>query len=438
MGITTCSIFFLLLSFVQFPQSQSLNNDPPVDQRIELLGSTELSGSALDKSGLDNSFDAVSCNNMLGGFSGIAYSGKDDIYYVLSDRGPQDGAVDWSCRVQKIRISISNQGGRKIKPELLESILLEDETGKPFTGLASAFRPTVQGASLGPNHSSGPSRFDPEGIRVGNQGQLFISDEYGPRVIEFTAGGKMTGEIAMPDKLLIDSPGINKSEENRQNDFGRQSNRGMEGLAISQDRQTLYGLIQSPLLQDSMRTEVTHAMNSPKSAGHESSVTTPVETVGPQQIITGLNCRLLQFSVLGEHQKEMLYHLDQSANKLNEILAVDEDQFVVIERDGLAGVEARFKKIMLISTKNATDISAIEQLPPQKIPPTVTPIEKRVLIDLLDPRWDLAGEKMPEKIEGLAFGPRLPDGRRILIVTSDNDFELSNPSQFYVFAIPGI
>jgi hypothetical protein len=42
---------------------------------------------------------------------------------------------------------------------------------------------------------------------------------------------------------------------------------------------------------------------------------------------------------------------------------------------------------------------------------------------------------MPEKIEGLAFGPILPGGRISLLVTSDNDFFATNDSNIYVFAI---
>ena len=42
---------------------------------------------------------------------------------------------------------------------------------------------------------------------------------------------------------------------------------------------------------------------------------------------------------------------------------------------------------------------------------------------------------MPEKIEGLTFGPTLPDGRRTLIVTIDNDLMADKPSWFWVFAV---
>jgi hypothetical protein len=41
---------------------------------------------------------------------------------------------------------------------------------------------------------------------------------------------------------------------------------------------------------------------------------------------------------------------------------------------------------------------------------------------------------MPEKIEGLALGPALADGRRTLVVTTDNDLKTENPSWFWVFA----
>jgi hypothetical protein len=40
-----------------------------------------------------------------------------------------------------------------------------------------------------------------------------------------------------------------------------------------------------------------------------------------------------------------------------------------------------------------------------------------------------------EKIEGMAWGPDLPDGRHVLYVTSDNDLNTANPTQIYAFAI---
>jgi hypothetical protein len=66
----------------------------------------------------------------------------------------------------------------------------------------------------------------------------------------------------------------------------------------------------------------------------------------------------------------------------------------------------------------------------------IQPVTRTVLLDLLDPRWKLAGKNMPEKIEGLTLGPPLPDGRQTLILSSDNDFESQNASLMWVFALP--
>jgi hypothetical protein len=57
-----------------------------------------------------------------------------------------------------------------------------------------------------------------------------------------------------------------------------------------------------------------------------------------------------------------------------------------------------------------------------------------LFIDLLDADLNLAAT-IPEKIEGLAWGPDLPDGRHVLYVISDNDLNPSLATQIYSFAI---
>ena len=42
---------------------------------------------------------------------------------------------------------------------------------------------------------------------------------------------------------------------------------------------------------------------------------------------------------------------------------------------------------------------------------------------------------MPEKLEGLAWGPDLPDGRHLLYVFSDNDLNPDIPTYIFAFAI---
>lgn len=44
--------------------------------------------------------------------------------------------------------------------------------------------------------------FDPEGVVTGPNGNLFVSDEYGPSVIEFTPAGAWVRTFTIPTNLL--------------------------------------------------------------------------------------------------------------------------------------------------------------------------------------------------------------------------------------------
>ena len=54
---------------------------------------------------------------------------------------------------------------------------------------------------------------------------------------------------------------------------------------------------------------------------------------------------------------------------------------------------------------------------------------------MLAKQYGIAGKDCPDKFEGMAFGPDLPDGRRVLLVTADNDFLAEKPFRIYAFAI---
>lgn len=67
---------------------------------------------------------------------------------------------------------------------------------------------------------------------------------------------------------------------------------------------------------------------------------------------------------------------------------------------------------------------------------------KTLFIDLLDPSYKVDAthtlkDVIAEKVEALAWGPDLPNGRHVLYVVTDNDLSLGRPTQIYVFAIDG-
>jgi hypothetical protein len=52
---------------------------------------------------------------------------------------------------------------------------------------------------------------------------------------------------------------------------------------------------------------------------------------------------------------------------------------------------------------------------------------------VLDVQTDLG--IVPDNLEGMAFGPLLPDGRLPLILVSDNNFDTAAVTQFIVLAV---
>jgi len=364
---------------------------------VQLLGKTSISGTASDLSSMKNLLEDKSPNNRLGGFgSAIAYTGQGNKYLLLPDRGPGDGANSYSCRFHLAEITVSTPG--KIDFKLLKTTLFKTPEGNLLTGLSKDFGPSG-------------SRFDPEGIRVLKNGSILISDEYGPSVWLFDSTGKLKHKFLIPEKFLIQNKSDHAEKEFPPfNKKGRLTNKGFEGIAISSDQKKWLAALQGSLIQDRNPTDQNLKTN-------------------------GDNLRFLETSIDGKHLREIVYKMESAKNGVNEILAIGEEDYLVLERDGDAGESAGFKKIFRISTKNATDVSKILELPAPKLPEGIVPVTKTLFLDLLDPKFGLKGKDFPAKIEGLAFGPDLPDGRKLLIITTDNDFKPDEPTWIYAFAV---
>jgi hypothetical protein len=378
----------------------ALSHSARADEDIQCLGKVELPPGTLDKSGLTDVLQGNVPHNQLGGLSSLEYSGRDNVYYALPDRGPGDGSARYHCRWQMIELKPPVGSGSSGSGRVVGTTLLWAKDGKPLIGASTAFDPK----SSDRNH-----RFDPEAIRLGPTGSLYISDEYGPYIYEFDSTGHQIRALDVPARYSIAHPSASKEEEVANNHSGRVANAGFESLATSTDGKRVYALIQLPLLQDSQRTK--------------------------KGKTKGLNCRLLEITLANGATREFLYPLEDAGTRTCEMLAIDDHRFLVIERDSKGGQDAAFKKIFKIDIDGASDISAIDALPPKKLPKGVKPVRKSVFIDLLEARYGLAGPKLAEKQEGLAWGPPLADGRKLLWVCVDNDFKPGRPCDFYAFAI---
>ncbi len=210
---------------------------------VEFIGRIVISAEQLDladrQSGAGTSF-------RLGGFGAIDYTGSDNRYILMPDRGPDDGNSEFNCRFQEAEILVTPGANPPVSIRWISTRLLRDEAGQTLVGTA---------ASIDAQRADGGRRFDPEGARVLGE-RIFASDEYGPQIVEFDRTGRRQRTFGLPDYFRIEHSSANRVEELQKNTRGRIPNRGLESLALSTDGKRLYGLMQSALIQDASPGEM--------------------------------------------------------------------------------------------------------------------------------------------------------------------------------------
>ena len=374
----------LLLASIQTTEAQ-----------VEFLGSVRIPGTTTDLSGLTGELEGGVPVNQLGGFSAIEYSGEGNVYYVLPDRGAGDGAVSYPCRVHKVALNVDVQAG-SLEFEQLGAILLKNKKGESLIG-SEARMLEWDGQGRCPS-------YDPEGIRITSNGHMLITDEYGPFADLFDSNGSLVRELVMPEKISLGT------RRKPQFSSGTFTNRGMEGVSLIPGSERFMAVMQGPLIQDG-RVEANKCL--------------------------GIKTRWILGELSSNRTREIVYSLTDESTGISEVLAVDSSRYLVLERDSNIGATALIKKIYLADLTGVTDVSSVESL----LNPgsaSIKEVQKKEFIDLLTPEYGLNGETVSGKPEGLAWGPRLPDGRRLLIVCYDNDFVPTTDSIIAAFAIDSL
>ena len=360
--------------------------------------------------------------------SGASYDRKAGILYLTTDRGPGDGKIDFSPRLYAIPLPKESASKSELNlkfksdesdppgmPAPTQTHLYKDPDGKPFTG----FIPDSSDPE--PRMKDGRRCLDPEGLAVMEDGNLFVSEEYYPSIIQFKPDGTFMARLIPPDNYLPRDPNsgeVNFAEAADRKE-GREDNRGFEGVALSPDGKTVYAILQSGLTQD---------------GGKEAGAT-----------------RLLAFDALtGSPKSEYAIRLTDPASlgkkvgklkskniSLTEISFLSDGRLIAIERDnhGQDGSDkpktAVLKQIITLDFSHATDLLKLADQPYslRSSDPKFKKLDAKQDIqyvktgtlfdfDSLDlPSKGLPWDQLPEKWEGLAL---LSDDR--LLVICDNDF----------------
>ncbi|HWJ28620.1 MAG TPA: esterase-like activity of phytase family protein, partial [Flavisolibacter sp.] len=101
------------------------------------------------------------------------------------------------------------------------------------------------------------------------------------------------------------------------------------------------------------------------------------------------------------------------------------DKLLVIERSFSTGRIPCTIRVYLADLSKATDVQSITSLRRSSF----TPASKKLLLNM-----DSLGI-YTDNIEGVTFGPKLPDGHQSLIFISDNNFSPLEKTQFLLFEI---
>jgi len=335
-----------------------------------------------------------------------------DEFWMLTDRGPNgqikvDGTnrrTFWVPDFTPMILRVKTEG-KTIR--ILETVAIVGQSGKPVTGL-----PNLRGIDETPYEYSAreilsfnPSGLDTEGLVRTTAGEFWIAEEYSPSLLHVDSTGKVLKRY-VPEGLKLDGTDYPVAAVLPAIYTKRKVNRGFEGLALSRDQQTLYAVLQSPLL------------NPDKKIGEESR-----------------NTRLIVFDIPSEkviaeyaYRFEVAKDFDPNPKttpdemKLSGVAFINPTTLLVLERtDAVA-------KLYSVDLNKATNIINSKWDDPKTVPSlealadpataNVRVLPKSLVVDLSS----LAG--MPEKIEGVA----LVDPNTIA-VSNDNDFD-SEESQY--------
>jgi hypothetical protein len=330
-------------------------------------------------------------NTTVGGLSGIDYDAKNNLYYLIcddrSDRNP--------ARFYTAKIFITKKGIDSLR----------------FTGVTNMLQPDK---TVYPNNKQDALHTpDPEAIRYNPITKQLVWSSEGERIIK-----ENDTVLANPSVMMIDKNGLFKSNFELPQIFNMQAtangprqNGVFEGMSFANNYKTLFVNIEEPLYEDGPRADT---------------------------IDNNAYIRILKFDAIGKkNTAQYAYELEPVAHPANpvtafkvngvpDILSIGNNKLLVIERSFSTGRLPCTIKIFIADIAGATNISNINSL---QADTNFIPVTKKLLLNM-----DSLGI-YTDNIEGVTFGPLLPNGHKTLLFIADNNFNLLQRSQVFLFEV---
>jgi len=309
-------------------------------------------------------------NERVGGLSGIDYRAREgDYLLVTDDRGAHGGGRIYRAT---LRFSRPSEQGNAIGIHLSGVTILLQADGSPFAKEGESGTGT-----------------DAEAVRAKGDRVYWASEAAdvksgGPQIFEALLRDGKSVPLALPDHLVPD-PG---------RPSGPRDNRSFEGLSIDSDGGIWVGL-EAPLAEEGKLPSLE----------------------------SGSWTRIVRLAGMGKAGHDYLYPLEPIArqipghladNGLSELMVLPGPAFLVLERSGSQQADGSFEFVTRIFCaqpgKDAGNDGTLR-------------LHKTLVAEL-----NALGPFENANFEGMTFGPRLPDGRRSLILVADNDFREERPT----------
>jgi hypothetical protein len=329
-------------------------------------------------------------NTVVGGLSGIDYDKKNNLYYLVSD----DRSDKNPARFYIANLFIGPAGIDSLV--FLDSRLLLQPDGRPYPGIKEDKYSTPDPESIRYHAKNGTLTWSSEGERIVSAREKLLIN---PALITIDINGRYIDSFFIPVNLR--SQPLEK---------GPRRNGAFEGISFADDYKTLYVQLEEPLLED-----------------------------GPKADLTDNNAytRLLKFDVATKTcVAQYAYRLEPVAykpvpdtgfkiNGVSEILYLGRNKLLMMERSFSTGILPCTIKLFVADLGDATDITNLEL----KNNRSFRPVKKTLLLNL-----DELG-LYTDNLEGITFGPVLPNGNKTLLLIADNNFSEQQRSQLLLFEV---
>ncbi|SFD32825.1 Uncharacterized conserved protein [Chitinophaga sp. CF118] len=321
----------------------------------------------------------------VGGLSGIDYDTARKVYYLICD----DRSEKQSARFYTARIPLT---GDSIVFTSVTSLRMNN--GNVYPGTKN-MAPDPEAMRYNPH--TGKLIWSSEGERIVSDKDTILKD---PGVYEINKNGYFTDSFAIPSLFRMQATNA-----------GPRRNGTFEGLGFTSDGRYLFVSLEEPRYEDGPRAGFTDTTAYIRILKYDLHTRQPVA----------------QFA----YKLAPVAHRPVPADKfytngISDILVLSDTQLLIMERSFSIGTKDCTIRLFVANLDHATDVSNIHSLQATKV---FTPVKKTPLFN-----FDSLHTYV-DNVEGMTFGPRLPNGHRSIIFVADNNFSAEEEMQFYLFEV---